>query len=40
LDTHYYYTRLGPYGGGPAQGFDKLNPHVISTWSQRKKTLE
>jgi hypothetical protein len=26
------------YEDGPAQGFDKLDPHVISTWTARKKT--
>ena len=26
------------YEDGPAQGLDKLDPHVISTWTTRKKT--
>jgi hypothetical protein len=26
------------YGGGLAQCLDKLDPHVISTWTTRKKT--
>jgi hypothetical protein len=27
------------YGGGPAQGVDKLDPHAISSLSTRKRTL-
>jgi hypothetical protein len=26
------------YENGPAQGFDKLDPHLISTWTTIKKT--
>jgi hypothetical protein len=25
------------YEDGPAQGLDKLDPHVISTWTTKKK---
>jgi hypothetical protein len=36
--THYFYNRSSYYGGGSTQGLDKLDPHVISTCTRRKKT--